>query len=675
METFDVSSLSLDAMLSREWLTVNHLGGYAASTLPSCNTRKYHGLLVAAMSPPVRRMVILSRVEETIFQEGWPHALGCNEYPETVHPHGHTLLRAFSNQPFPRWAYQGSGWTLEKQLRMLKGENTVLLSYTLEGAAKPVELEVRPLFALRPIHEIMYQWNGNLAPQELSKGHHQIKATHATPEAFFAHDGRFTGEGYWYLNTIYRRENERGYSGLEDLWSPGVVRFTLAPGQTVHFACSTEPIDLPRIIAAAEKQYAAKRAPVMSGASVDSALETLETAASHYLVQTREGKTMLSSGYPWSAPDGRDAMINVPGLLLVTGKLAVARAVLDHFAGLCERGLMPSEFPTDGSAPRYRGADVSLWFINALWEYLKYSGDESAVGKFHPVVEQIIEHYQRGTGLGIKLDPEGLLVSGGAAIATTWMNAEPINGEGAITPRLGRAVEVNALWHNALRIAGELARRLRNPLRGEELYMLANRCRAAFNRRFWNETSGCCYDVVADDYSDGSIRPNQLLAISLAFPVLAPERHAAVLTRVREELLTPLGVRTLTRGDGKYCGRYIGSVSARDRAYHNGSVYPWLLGPFISAMVRVYGRTPAVIEQARAMLAPCLEHLNGQGCGQIHELFDGDAPHHAGGLTASARSIAEVLRVYAEEVQDLGPAAAEQRGQAQETSGEALKAR
>src|SRR5688572_7494444 len=210
MEALDLSALSFDALLSREWLTVNHLGGYAASSLPSCNTRKYHGLLVAAMAPPVLRMVILSRVEATVFYDGWPHALACNEYPDTVHPAGHRLLAAFSAEPFPRWAYQGDGWTIEKQLRLLKGENTVVLSYTLMASAKPVELELRPLLALRGIHELMYQWNGPLHAQMISPGHHRVPATHRSPEVFFAHGGedagKFSGDGYWYLNTIYRKE-------------------------------------------------------------------------------------------------------------------------------------------------------------------------------------------------------------------------------------------------------------------------------------------------------------------------------------------------------------------------------------------------------------------------------------------------------------------------------------
>ena len=655
METLNLLALSLDAQLSREWLAVNHLGGYAASTLPGCNTRKYHGLLVAAMSPPVCRMVLLSRVEETVFYDGWPHPLACNEYPDAVFPQGYRLLRAFSNEPFPRWAYQNEGWTLEKQLRLLKGSNTVILSYTLMGSAKPVDLEVRPLLALRGIHELMYQWNAPLVPQSISPTQHHIPATHSTPEVFFAHDGKFLGEGYWYLNTIYRREKERGYSGLEDLWSPGVVRFTLAPGQTVNFVCSTDPIDLPKVLDEADRQFAGVCGLAVEGEKPDFALQALSLASEQFVATTREGRSTLMSGYPWSAPSGRDAMIDLPGLLLVTGKLSIAKGVLEYFASLVNRGLMPSEFPTDGTTPLYRGADVSLWFINAVREYLRYSGDEQTVGKLFDVIDGILSAYEKGTSLGIRTDAEGLLSAGAPGIvATTWMNAE-VDGA-PVTPRYGRTVELNALWYNALRIGSELARRFHHPVRSEELYMLANRLRAAFNRRFWNDAANCCFDVVTDQGADSSVRPNQIFAISLPYPVLNIDRHVAVLNKVREELLTPMGLRTLSPRDANYHGRYDGGVVARDRAYHQGSAYPWLLGPTVSAFLRVYGRAQPTRDRAMAMLRGCLDHIRAQGVGQIHELFDGESPHAPGGLTASARSVAEILRAYVEDVLDLSPA-------------------
>ncbi|HYE17118.1 MAG TPA: amylo-alpha-1,6-glucosidase [Tepidisphaeraceae bacterium] len=659
--TLDVSSLSLDDLLAREWLATNGLGGFAASTVAGANTRKYHGLLVAAMSPPVRGMVLLSRVEETVFTDGWPHALATNEYPETVNPQGYKLMRAFAADPFPRWAFQGDGWALEKQLQMLDGENTVVLSYTLLGAAKGVEMEVRPLFALRGIHELMYQWNGNLIPREVgsiaqpqaadASQHLHIPATHRTPEAFFAHDGRWRAEAYWYLNTIYRRESERGYSGLEDVWAPGVARYRLVPGQTVHFVCSTDPIDVERAVARAREQEARSAAAVVACAlprGADREAAGLRRAAEQFVVRTREGRPALASGYPWAPPNGRDTMIALPGVLLATGRYEQARAVLEDFAGLAKNGLMPGEFPTDGTAPRYTAADTSLWWVNALHAYLTYTGDDQTGRALFEVVDQALTAMFRGTGLGVRADHEGLLTAGSPTTAVTWMNAQ-VN-ESPITPRHGRPVDVNALWYNALRVGADLAKRYHFPVRAEELFTLANRARHAFNAAFWNPQASCLFDVVGDGGNDAAVRPNQLLAISLPYPVLNPDRQQQVFDRVRDELLSPYGVRTLSPRDANYHGRYGGTVLARDGAYHQGPAFPWLLGPFVTAFTRLHGRSASARREAGDMLRPCLEHMCGAGLGQLPELFDGEPPYHAGGLPASARSVGEVLRAYVEDV-------------------------
>ena len=273
-KSFDLAAMPLEGMIGREWLATNGLGGFASSTIPCLNTRKYHGLLVAAMAAPVRRMVLLSRMEETLHCDGWPHAMSSNEYPGTFHPEGYHALRAFSAEPFPRWAFQGDNWTLQKELCLLRGQNTVCLTYTLLAGKRPATLEVRPVFALRPIHELAYQWNGRLVAESYAgtgEGKsHRIPATSRTPEVFFAHTGSFQAEPNWYLNTIYRREQERGYAGLEDVWTPGAVRFTLQAGQSVHFVCSADPIDLEASIDAAHQQgaTASRRAGVAPAAPV-----------------------------------------------------------------------------------------------------------------------------------------------------------------------------------------------------------------------------------------------------------------------------------------------------------------------------------------------------------------------------------------------------------------------
>jgi predicted glycogen debranching enzyme len=662
MAIVDASAMGLDELLAKEWLSVNQVGGFACSTAAGLNTRKYHGLLVASMAPPVRRMVLLSRVEETVIASKTEQfQLACSEYPGTIHPTGHAYLRAFSNDPFPRWAYQADGFTLEKTLRLLRGQNTVCLTYTLlAGSAKPVKLELRPLFALRGIHELCYQWNGRLDAQKRSAYQHRIPPTSRTPEVFFAHDGKFEsgeeGAGCWYMSTIYRRECERGYAGLEDLWMPGVVRWTLSPGESVNFICSTDPVDMPRVLADLEKQSVQVVAPVIAGAATDPTLDSLLRAADQFVTAPPKKTFNVITQYPWSAPSGRDALMAFTGLFLIPKRFTEARDLLEVMADRMQDGIMPSEFPEDGSTPKYLGADTSLWFINAVHDLARYSGDHSLIqDRFFETVVRIIRCYHAGTSLGIQIDGDGLLATHQPAMGTTWMDAKV--GDWVITPRQGRPVELNALWYSALRIAADLCARFDRSVWAGEFNRLAESVRIAFNRRFWNELAGCCFDVINDRGTDPSIRPNQLLAISLPHPVLSPDRHLRVLEAVRLLLLTPFGLRTLAPNDPSYQGVYRGDAVSRDRAYHQGSAYPWLLGPYIAAVGKVVGRCAQSQGHARNLLEPCLRYLRGEGLGQLPELFDGDAPHHPGGAQASARSVGMILQAYVEEVLGFVPTA------------------
>lgn len=650
MERVDIEALGLDGLIRREWLCANGLGGYASSTVCGMNTRKYHGLLVAAMSPPVRRMVILSRIDERVVCDHQTVELATNEYPSTISPQGYQHLRAFSPDPFPRWAYQSDGFTIEKSVRLLHGENTVCVSYTLLGGEKPVELELRPLLALRPIHELMLQWNGRLKADAKDHGSVRIAATSRTPEVFIAHDGEFEEDDVWYLNTIYRREQERGYAGLEDVWMPGVIRRQLLPGQTLHLACSMEKIDLDRVISQHLPQI---RTPQLHAALHDRDLEDLERSAETYIVNSAPNDaTAIITHYPWSSPSVRGAMISMAGLLLVPSHYDAARSLLESTALLIDSGVLPSELPEDGGKPVYQGADVSLWFVQAVHQYFTYTGDEATVRQLLDVLDQVIDCYRRGTRLGIAADADGL-ISTSDDLPTTWMDARLIDW--VVTPRRGRPVEINALWHNALRIAADFNRQLGRPDRAAELSELADSVKLAFNRRFWNHDLNCLYDVVGDRDSDPAIRPNQIFALSLPHPVLWPQRHAAVLDVVTNELLTPLGLRTLSPRDSAYQGRYAGDVIARDRAYHQGSAYPWLLGPLVTALIKSRGRDEQSLTQAREILRGPLQYIHGEGMGLISELFDGDAPHARGGALASAPAAGELLRSWAEDVLAIAP--------------------
>ena len=657
----------LDRLLEHEWLAVNGIGGHACSTVPGLNTRKYHGLLVAAMSPPVRRMVLLSRVEETVSCDGWSTPLACNEYPGTIHPRGDQSLRAFSADPFPRWAYQGEGWTVEKTLRLVPGQNTVVLSYTLLGggpANKHVELQLRPTFALRDIHDLTYQWNGQLAVEDRDAGTgtvgggHRIPPTGRTPEVFFAHDGVFEVDSHWYLNTIYRREQERGYAGLEDVWCPGVVRWALRPGEPIHFVCSADPIDLPRTLRTVGGQ-ADERAMAAGG---DETLRQLLRAADQFVlsVPTREGPTAraeyVAASYPWATPSPRWTLAAFCGLFLVPGQFIAGRDLLLRLATTMVDGLLPSGTSEVGGRPVYHGVDPSLWFVNAVRNYLHHTGDIDGVrGPLLDAALSVLHWYRHGTSLGIRTDVDGLLSTDQPGVPTTWMDAQA-NGW-VVTPRGGKAVEVNALWHNALRCGAELAEACGRTEQAADLARLADAVKASFNRRFWNAAANCCYDTIDDLGADPAIRPNQLLAISLAHPVLTPNRFEPLLDVVRTQLMTPFGPRTLAPADPAYRGHYAGDIVSRDRAYHQGSVHPWLLGHYVTAYLKIHGRGAGARAEARQLLEPCLAYLRTVGCGQLCELFDGDAPHRPGGAIASAAAVAELLRSYAQDVLDRRPAA------------------
>jgi predicted glycogen debranching enzyme len=642
----------LNQLLKREWLVTNGLGGYASSTVPGLNTRKYHGLLVAAMSPPVRRMVMVSRIEETLWQGGTPAPLDCNEYPGVIFPEGHLRLREFSLDPSPCWIYQVGSLRLKKQLRLLRGQNTVVLSYTLLEGGMPADLQIRPLLALRPMHQLGFQWNGPLAAEERGKRHYRIPPTRQTPEFFFAHTGRFSPALDWYLNQIYRREAERGYPGLEDLFTPGFIRFRLSVGHTAHWVGSTEPIDLLAAVELADKQFSPSSVAVPAG---DPALRALERCAEQLTAAAGEQSgaepaPWFPTSFPWSAPSGRDMLIGFAGLFLVPGKFNQAKSQLLAFASLMRDGLMPSHFGEDGSEPVYHGADVSLWFVQAVWDYLRYTADDASVFGLMDAVAQIVDAYQhdqlKASPVRLSMDGDGLLASRAPGLATSWMDAKIDNW--VITPRTGRPVELNALWHNAVRICGELSARYGHADRAAACLSLAARIHHAFNARFWNESASCCFDVVEDHGSDSSIRPNQLLAISLPFPVLQGDRFEKVLAKVEHELLTPLGLRTLSPADSGYVGHYGGGIVARDRAHHNGCVFPWLLGPYLSALAKTASSEQTIQATTRRLLAPCVQHLTGIGMGQLPELFDGTPPHAPGGAVASAPSVGEVLRAFSE---------------------------
>ena len=568
--------------------------------------------------------------------------------------------------------------TIEKSLRLINGENTAILTYTLLGGGQALGLDLRPLLALRPIHELTKQWDGQVGPEVRGQRYFRVPATVRTPEVFFAHTGIFDPVAAdWYLNTVYRRELERGYAGVEDLWSPGVVRFTLLPGQPIHLICSTDPIDLERVLERADWQRSSANHVIVPShvpathavapPSPDPVYGRLVAAANQFILagpsdgtgeKPSEKSVSVIGQYPWGPPSARSALIGFSGLFLVPGRFGDARSLLLSLAATEKNGLIPASTPEDGSAYQYQydAADVSLWFINAVFHYMRYTADVATLNrKLLNTVLQIIASYRDTADGTIGVDAEGLLVKRTAPALVKKVDAD-INEEQPVEPwQLSRAVDQNALWYNAACIAADLSDRYGSRDAATELMAFAARIKDSFNNQFWNDEAGCCFNRVDDEGVDTSVRPGQLLAVSLPFPVLSLDRHANLLEKVREQLFTPRGLRTLSPLDREYMGRYEGNVFTRDRAHCNGSVHPWLMGQYVTALLRVRGQGQAARDEARGALDGIFDFLSGDGLGRICELFDGDSPHRPGGAIASAESTGEILRAYAEEVLELGP--------------------
>jgi predicted glycogen debranching enzyme len=441
---------------------------------------------------------------------------------------------------------------------------------------------------------------------------------------------------------------------MEDLFNPCVLRFDLSAGGQASVIASTERRDAARVAEYQQAEITRRRKAVLASPVDDDFARDLSAAADQYIVSGGDRKTVIA-GYHWFGDWGRDTMIALPGLTLLTGKHDIARSILGAFARSVDQGMLPNRFPDGGEAPEYNTVDATLWFFEAVRAFLACTGDlEFVRNDFYPVLEDIIAWHVRGTRYGIKVDPIGLLASGEPGVQLTWMDAKV--GDWIVTPRRGKPVEIQALWYNALCIMEECARKFDDEVGQKRYRNMATAASGAFNRLFWNEKLSCLYDVV-DGSPDPSIRPNQIFAVSLTHGMLSQERARNVVEKVQEHLLTPYGLRTLAPSDPQYRGRYTGDPISRDGAYHQGTVWPWLLGPFITAYVKINGGTDAARSQAAQWLAPLKGHLTDAGLGHISEVFDGDAPHRPGGCIAQAWSAAEILRAYVEDAKDVQPVA------------------
>jgi predicted glycogen debranching enzyme len=656
---------NLEAASSREWLETNGIGGFASSTITGLNARRYHGVLVAALTPPVGRYVLLSKLEETLIIGERTYELGTNRYPGVIHPQGYQFLTEFRLDPFPTFIYRIRNANaaelkgvvspelqeiaLKKTIFLAHGQNTAVIEYKLHSPLNvPATLQLRPLTAFRDYHSLTHENAALNHACESGHGLVSFKPYPDLPTLHLAHNAQSgVAANEWFRNFQYECEQERGLDFSEDLFNPCVLTFDLAHPATV--IAGLEPIDVASAAELRDREVSRRAAIRAQSLSPDSFVEQLTIASEQFLVNRGDRKSVIA-GYHWFADWGRDTMISLAGLSVPNERAMIARDILRTFAQSVDRGMLPNRFPDAGETPEYNTVDATLWFFEAIRNHLARTGDVAFVrDELYNVLTEIIAWHIRGTRYNIHVDSGGLLHSGEDGVQLTWMDAKV--GDWVVTPRRGKPVEIQALWYNALCIMETLAAKFGDELGRKRYATHATLAKWSFNRLFWNDKLACLYDVVNGGGPDASIRPNQIFAASLRHTMLSPERAQRVVATVQEHLLTPYGLRTLAPSDPSYRGRYTGDQSSRDGAYHQGTVWPWLLGPFLTAYLKVNGHGEAARQQAQAWLEPLRAHLLGPGTGQINEIFEGDAPHRPVGCIAQAWSVAELLRAC---VDDLG---------------------
>jgi predicted glycogen debranching enzyme len=666
--TFDAEHLADPArLLSREWLVTNGLGGYAAGTLAGVITRRYHGLLIAALPAPLGRLVMMSQLGERLrLPSGRVVWLSGEErHGGTLYVEGANRLTEFRLEAgLPVWVYTIDGYVLEKRLLLPRFQNTVLVTYTLLEAAGTARLGLRPLINARP-HEAPVDFALPQTPT-LSVRDTEVEV-HLGPDIPTMRlltrgaKSAFTVDALTFQHLHYRLEESRGYEATGDAWSPGYFRTDLVVGDSITLVGSTETIETMTALEPDEARQAEleRRRRLLLAADpvlADHATAELVLAADQFVITPAgrvrdearakaagdEARTVIA-GYHWFTDWGRDTMISLEGLTLTTGRVTEARDILRTFAYYIRDGLIPNLFPEGNKDGLYNTPDATLWFFQAVHRYLETSGDWATVQLLTPKLDGCVQKHLDGTLFNIGADPaDGLLNQGIEKLALTWMDAKV--GDWVVTPRRGKPVEINALWYNALQLLADWQERAATPKRADELRETAARVRRSFNDRFWYEEGGYLYDIVdGESGNDPTCRPNQVLAFALQYPVLDEQRWRAVVDVVEQRLLTPVGLRSLDPASPAYKARYDGDLRARDAAYHQGTVWAWLIGPFIDAWLRAHPGPP---ETARHFLHGFLPHLDEFCVGTIAEIFDAGPPYTPRGCVAQAWSVAEVLRCW-----------------------------
>jgi predicted glycogen debranching enzyme len=647
---------NLDAAEAREWIVTNGIGGFASGTVAGCETRRYHGLLLAALRPPVGRMQLVTGLDEIVRYGGAEYSLATHQWAGgVVDPKGFLNIESFRlDGMMPVWTYALADALLEKRVWMRHGENTTYVEYTMVRGSSGVDLDLKALVNYRDFHGSTHAGNWRMKIEPVENGVQVMAFDGATPFYLKCAGAVYQPRHEWYRNCFLPVEKERGLDDLEDHLFAALFQAKLKVGTTVTFVASTEATA--GLDGAAVRAESAEREAKLlqswltenekTAADSPNWLPQLVLAADQFIVKRSmpefpDGRSIIA-GYHWFGDWGRDTMIALPGLTLATGRADVARQILLAFAEYVDGGMLPNNFPDVGGQPQYNSVDAALWFFEAVRQYFAVTKDGRTLLQLFPTLGEMIDAHVKGTRYNIHVDPaDGLLYAGEPGVQLTWMDAKV--GDWVVTPRTGKAVEVNALWINALETMAEFARLLARP--GEGYEKLSAKARKNF-QKFWNEERGCCFDVIEAPGvgNDAALRPNQLLAVSLPVAPLTEEQQKSVVDVCAQHLLTSYGLRSLAPGEPGYQGHYVGGPKDRDSAYHQGTVWGWLLGPFVLAHLRVYG------DRAEAMrfLEPLGISVHMYGLGTLGEIFEGDPPFTPHGSIAQAWTVGEVLRAMRE---------------------------
>ena len=632
-----------DEAVQDEWLETNGLGGWAGSSIIGCNTRRYHGLLVAATVPPTERMNLVNKLDETIILSNQRFDLSTNDYGDVISPQGYQYLSSFKKDLFPEWIYEVNGIKLTKTIAMVHGENTTLIIYKVEKANEPFILELLPLISARGYHSLQHAYNNIFWDVQFENGIFKNQPFYGAPNIYLSVPGAtYKHDPHWFYRFNYAVEKYRGLDFEEDLFNHGMFTLELKEGDSLGIIISTEDPQNRNVHILLEQENL-RRKDLIKSYEKNETLQQLILAADQFIVKRDEDLKTVIAGYHWFTDWSRDTMISLPGLCLSTARYEDAKKIIAAFAKNVSMGMLPNRFTDNNEPPEYNNVDGTLWYFVAIYKYLEHTNDtEFILKEILPVLKNIIDWHFKGTRYNIHVDEDGLLYAGEKGVQLTWMDAKI--GDWVVTPRMGKPVEIQALWYNTLNIFSKLLE-----MNGQEedariVCIDANKAKKSFLQKFWFEEGHYLYDVIDEkENPDATLRPNQLFAISLPFALIEGEQAEAVLKIMEEQLYTPVGLKSLPKSDVHYVPVYGGDTYHRDSSYHEGTVWSWLLGPYIDALMKSESENKKA--KAKKVIEDFKYHLN-EGCiGSVSEIFDADEPHHPRGCVAQAWGVAEILRV------------------------------